>query len=441
MIEAVAILKALPPTHLVRRTIKKHQSVSDIMKEVLDAHGNFAADYDRIAPFFGAASKRAIAATLFAFLKKNVAYKVEPDRDQTTKGPAALLLTAKGDCKHYASFIGGVLDALNRRGAGIDWNYRFASYDMFSTTPGHVFVVMRDDQGKALWVDPVLKLLDERVQPYFFKDEKKSVDTMLTRISGIDTASYELDAEDQELRPDVVDAISILLNYGVMDTEGRVNDTALRQLSQTLLADEFRKIADARLLLHGAAVGGLFSDIFRGVKKVSLLVPRNAYLSLVALNVFGFASKLYLAAYNSDGTYSQPGQDKLYQLWRSMGGDWHALENAIKSGHTKKAMLAGIGAAAAPAAWVATASAIIAAITPLVATILKSKGVSDATGNMYPYGVCDDGFTPRNADGSCPKPESGSGFDFMQFIEDNPLIVAAVAVGGYYLLTKKKRSA
>jgi transglutaminase-like putative cysteine protease len=129
------LLAVLPPYTNTSVTIKKTQTVNDIVREVLEAHAAFAPHYDSIAAFFDNGSNATIARNLFDFLKSNVRYKIEPEEKQTTKSPAAILSQAQGDCKHYAGFIAGVLDALNRQGRKIDFHYRFASYNLFRQEP------------------------------------------------------------------------------------------------------------------------------------------------------------------------------------------------------------------------------------------------------------------------------------------------------------------
>lgn len=99
-------------------------------------------------------------------------------------------------------------------------------------------------------------------------------------------------------------------------------------------------------------------------------MPRMAYLSLVFLNV-RLATKLHRAIYNEDGTYTKY-KESIKKLWQDrLGGDWTKLENTINKGWKKRAVK-GIGAAPAVPAWLVTASAIIAAITPLLESILKA---------------------------------------------------------------------
>ncbi len=458
------LLGKLPAFNNKSVLIEKRQTVRHIIREVMEAHKIFASDYDAIAEDFYCSTPTITAQALFNFCKENIRYVVEPEEKQTTKSPAAIIAlgdSVGGDCKHYAGFIGGVLDALNRRGCNIEWFYRFASYDMFDHMPQHVFIVVIDDEGKEIWVDPVLNSFNSRsAVPYHTPIDKKPNRMPLFRIAGVDEYSQiaeypteiilfeddydSMSAEDEEanLTPELQQAIELLMLNGVMNVEGQISDTVLMELSHTLPQEEFNKISDARALIqieinNQAAIGSFFGGIWRGVKKVGLAVPRNAYLSLVALNVFGYATKLSNCLYNKDGSYDLKGKEKLNTLWsKKFAGSFSNLERAIKSGMKKKAILGtinSIGAAAAAApAWLAAASAIIAAIAPIIAGILKTKstegtlseGIDPATG--LPYGMNDAG--------------AYSGGGIMDWIKENPLIVVGGAVAAVVLFTGKKRS-
>jgi hypothetical protein len=453
-----ALLEKLPPFTNTSRLIESRQSVKDIIREVLEAHSIFAADYDLIALDFACQSPIQTARALFNFCKQNIRYKIEPEARQTTKSPGAILAlgdTIGGDCKHYAGFIGGVLDALNRAGCKISWNYRFASYDMFDPTPQHVFIVVKD-QGQEIWVDPVLDSFNQRLQPYHTPIDRKPKTSImpLFRLSGVNEAltfeppivfeTQEVE-QDENLTPELEDAIRVLLYYGVMTTDGKISDQQLNSLSTKLNTAEFDQVTQARQTLQnalstGSALGNVFQTIWRGIKKVSLLAPRNAYLSLVALNVFGYGTKLANAIYKADGSYFQPNQNRLYEKWSSFGGDWKNLENAIKSGAKKTAILGtaedtknivGVAPAAVPA-WVATASAIIAMLTPLIKELIAAKqqagaldpSIDPSTG--LPYGL------------NLPNP--GGTNDIMSFIQSNPIVVIGAVGIAVYLLTNKKHS-
>ena len=50
------------------------------------------------------------------------------------------------DCKGYALFAAGIIDAIRRSGENVDWVYRFASCNILNRVPAHVFVVSFPEQ-------------------------------------------------------------------------------------------------------------------------------------------------------------------------------------------------------------------------------------------------------------------------------------------------------
>jgi len=149
--ESSLLIGKLPPFQNNAVLVQRNQTVYDIINEVLDAHDLFRKDYDNIATDFWTGDIETTAKKIFDFLKRNVRYKIETEGKQTTKSPAAMLATAIGDCKHYASFINGLFDAINRKyNQNINWFYRFASYNFFDKEPAHVFAVAKKN-GKEIW--------------------------------------------------------------------------------------------------------------------------------------------------------------------------------------------------------------------------------------------------------------------------------------------------
>lgn len=147
------LLAALPPYEDHWVLIHPEQTVKDIVKEVLEAHDEFAPYYDKIVLFFDAGTTEQVCNRLYKFCKENIKYKEESEDRQTSALPTGLLVRGYGDCKHFSGFIGGVLDALNRSGRKIKWKYRFASYNVLDSMPHHVFIVV-EDEGKEIWIDP-----------------------------------------------------------------------------------------------------------------------------------------------------------------------------------------------------------------------------------------------------------------------------------------------
>jgi hypothetical protein len=179
-----SILAELPPFQNKRILIKSRQNVSDIMRETLAAHEVFERDYDRIASRFLASSQEATVKKIFDFLKTNVRFEEEPVSRQQTKSPSAIIETGTCDCKCYALFIGGVLDALGRAGDPFDWCYVYASYSKQIRTPSHVFVEATID-GRSVWIDPVLSELNKRYPAPIHTIKKQKINDMpLYRLAG-----------------------------------------------------------------------------------------------------------------------------------------------------------------------------------------------------------------------------------------------------------------
>lgn len=409
--------------------VKKNQSVNDIIIEILSAHEDFSRQYDQICRYFWKGSVKGTADFIFDFLKKNIKYKIEPEERQSVQSPAAILNNAEGDCKHYASFAAGILDALRRTGKKIDWRYCFASYSLIDRDPEHIFVKVKG-AGRDIWIDPTPG--SEDVKPFWIIEKKKFVEYKnkkmpLYRISGNTNAAYILDdyksSEDYQSSPDYYNAIELLINYGVIKLNGDIDSSRLVELGKILNTSEHRKIVDAMKIVNSAGkISGLFNTIWRGVKKVSLAVPRMAYLSLVFLNVRGWATKLHRAIYNEDGTYTKY-KESIKKLWQDrLGGDWTKLENTINKGWQKKAVLKGIGAAPAVPAWLVTASAIIAAITPLLESILKAlnknQPIETETGEYLPETLPEQATNKNNL---------------------MPLLLIGGGVAAIYFLNKKKK--
>jgi hypothetical protein len=124
-------------------------------------------------------------------------------------------------------------------------------------------------------------------------------------------------------------------------------------------------------------------EILRGLKMVGLVVPRKAFLALVALNVRGLAKSLSVFS-----------DSELNKIWvKKFGGKLSVLKQTIRKGKNRKALLGaskrvkaikGIGyvvddSIGAEPATGATTAAIVAAAAPILAVVIaaianKTKG-------------------------------------------------------------------
>lgn len=426
------LLAVLPPFKDERVLIKQNQKVDDIIKQILIAHDKYKKYYDKIAPFFDDKTTFKICQNITDFLKQNIRYVEETEQDQTTALPTAILSWRQGDCKHYSSFTGGVLDAINRlKKKKIKWCYRFASYDVLNKAPHHVFTVVFDDGGE-IWLDAVPGA--DKLSPVWQLDETVNKNTMALH-DVIGSVSFEESTSDTELPADLTAAIELLLHYGVINEAGDVNDAQFNFLASQLDASEFIKLDQAYKRLNQGVVGGLFATIARAAAKITLAPARGAFLLLVSLNFRNWAEKFHLAF--TDPETGAANIEKIRAKWYPMGGDWAQLMNAVNAGKDKK-MLGGvtIGEPVTAAASLATASAIVAIIIPLLDTIMKNLHINQG-GTTFPIST---GIDPATG---LPYPttlNTNTGSNLMNWIKQNPVpVVAVLGIGGYLYFNKKKK--
>lgn len=296
-----AMLGRLSPYRGNIETATNRQGTRDIIREIENCHKEYAGEYDKIADQFKRGDAAETAATLWRFLKKNVRYSVEPADRQSVKSPAAILASGKyksgNDCKHYALFTGGVLDALRRKGKNIDYVYRFVNYRLFETDPQHVFIVVKD-KGREIWIDPVLDRFNEK-KPYINGIDKKikSGKMPVYKISGIE----EYDVDD---------------NFGMPSIGRRPRRT--KEQKQTVRAERKQKRK-----VRKEEKGSFFS---RTIVRGGLVVPRNAFLKLVALNALNMAVKM------NDNAKKPEVREKMRRKWMKLGGKPDVLFKNIARG-------------------------------------------------------------------------------------------------------------
>jgi hypothetical protein len=181
------IYHKLPPYQGTKHILVYNQSVGDIMQGILATHNQHKLAYDKISSSFLKSTPYQTGKCIWDFLKKNTYYVVESDNKQTLRSPSAILYLGSNpkiglDCKSYSLFIGGILDSLNRKGANINWTYRFASYKPFDKLPHHVFVVINPNTSNEIWVDDVLASYNLH-KSYTYKIDQKPM--ALIAMAGI----------------------------------------------------------------------------------------------------------------------------------------------------------------------------------------------------------------------------------------------------------------
>ena len=169
------LLKKIGSPLPMEKMVVADQDAYDIINRMMLKHKSCAKYYDRIAADFQGADIYDTAEKIWTFCKNNIRYDEESIDRQEVSSPQTILTRGHSDCKGYALFVGGVLDALNRMGWNIKWKYRFASDDPENETPGHVFIVAKDEAGREIWIDPVLHSFNQDHWFPYYQDKKISV--------------------------------------------------------------------------------------------------------------------------------------------------------------------------------------------------------------------------------------------------------------------------
>lgn len=285
----MTLLDHLQPFENKEHILVHNQSVGDIISGLLTTHNKYKSEYDNLTNFFEGKNEKETAHKIWKFLKRNVKYVIEPENRQLLKSPTAILKTGHttgSDCKNLSLWIGGILDALNRKGHKINWCYRFASYRIGDKVPQHVFVVINPDTNNEIWVDAVLPKFNQKKQ-YFYKIDKK-VKMPLIALSGID---------DNAQIAGLFDGLK----------------KALKKLNRK---DFFNMIKKA------------IKDGKNFILALGLAIPRNAFLVCVRFNYKALAT-------NFDKAYKK-NPDRVKLFWRDLGGDWTKLKMAIENGKKEK---------------------------------------------------------------------------------------------------------
>lgn len=178
LLAALAPFPVMEPVVLV-----DDQNVKDIIRGMRHKQVECERMYDAIADFFDAATIEDIGQNIWEFLKTEMVYSEQSKEKQRLASPKVLLNRGRCDCKEYSLFIGGVVEALNRKGAGIPWCFRFVPSDITLLSYGHVFVVL-DPGGDEVWVDPVLSIFDHHIF-YAVKKDVSARGPSASKVSGL----------------------------------------------------------------------------------------------------------------------------------------------------------------------------------------------------------------------------------------------------------------
>ena len=330
------LLGRLKPFGGNSQMLVRDQQVPDIISAMLSAHKLYASEYDKISKDFYSNGGVQTAKKLFEFLKKNIHYKIESDKNQRIMSPSAILSLGKNDCKNYALFIMGVLDSLKRKGIiNNKIYYRFASYKLLDEIPHHVFAVIQDQDGNEYFIDPVLSKFNER-KTYYHKIDKEP-NMPLYSVSGIGNNQVGL---FKKKKPAPVTT---------------------------------QQIPGAAPVAAAPAPVAVPKEKKKIVLKIALAPARGSFLLLVGLNFMGLATKLK----NAFDTRA----DETQNWWKNLGGNPNELLRKTEQGAKKKRLLgsdvefASEGQIGVVAAGTAAAAATSAPILIKLAEFLSKLGI------------------------------------------------------------------
>lgn len=420
-------LSNLPPPSGINRVIFRNGYNTNII-EVLNKQFPAAVNQCKNVHFSGSNLKEK-ARAIYNYLRSNVNYQKDPSGKQLIQLPSRMLNgTKKGDCKSLSLAAAAFIKCAGAKNVFL----RYASYSPSDKTPTHVYCVFIDENGKQIIIDPVFKQFNKEAK----YQSKKDYQMEIAVLSGTPSIALKRIATFADLRTKVRPGglyYNVINNRKAAAAGERSNiyyPEPQKKQYLFLLKRNFAKCknpaiknilqAEIKSIESGNFKGTIYSprsgseikgledeigklslkkvgkklkkiklkNIVKGVKAVSFVAPRKAFLALVALNFRGIATRLTKL---SDG--------ELTAIWvKKFGGKLSVLKKSISRGSKKRPLfgsgkkvksIKGIGVVidetnqnigAAPVA----AAAVIAAAAPILVAVvgaLKGKGVPEVPEN------------------------------------------------------------
>lgn len=436
----------------VQKIVAESQTVYDIVGEVINAHKIFAGDYEKIADLFQCRSIVSLCKKLFDFCKAEFRYVIESDRFQSTRSPGVMLRMRQGDCKHYAGFIAGILDCYRRRGKDFSWCYRFVSYELFDSSPKHVFVVAFIG-GREYWIDPVLDSFDERDLIPVYKIDKK-VFMPLYRMSGTfrnTTYSNSTNAKHSYGCQRMGQASTSDWTQLAKDVQKFVDDIA-EGLPEGGLKNWLKSLNPAgglkfwKELIFGKAfttndyrLGEYYMRAILGDSKIQYRgqVPDGIVPQAHAF----FTSALGVRITSADHLDALAQGPQNYLAWMGPLADDITVPQAQRASD----ILRGLDYpqnqidSRRNDVWDLQKFAAIPFIYPIpgVQPGIKYTGVSPITNEQLVNGFPE---SAKNGNGNGNGVPQKAGFGIAEFLQKNPILAIALVGGGIYFFTRKKRA-
>lgn len=383
---------------------------ADIIKTFFARYNEAIEQGKKIAPYFQKETFLKSCYLVWHYVRYNIKYEVDPDGTQLIQLPSYLLnVSKKGDCKSKTLLCASIISNFNFNGKKPIVTINFTNYENIKS---YTHVYLNAKLGDQDFIIDTVYFDFNKEKPYF---SKKKFEMEINSVSGFGDGTQE-------------------------DISGRKKKRSKSEKKAARTEKKAKKKKEGK-------------GLFKGVKKVSLAVPRGAFLSLVLINARGIASKLLNA----------PGE-KVLKIWDALGGSREKLMSAINKGAAKKPFLGekvsaveglenlegiGVVGAATVATLLVSAATVIAAFAPILKMVDKNKGTKGgestesileetekAGGDLeLPDGQLDpddaDPGSKKATEKKNAKKSDGSGFNLDQIDFSNPLTLGLTAAGVY----------
>lgn len=354
------VLSSIEQPDFREKKVKKYQSTDDIIKDLIFCFKEYNHQAKPIAEKFGTGRIGIDSKNIYTFIKKNIAYDAEPEKDQTTRSFSRIIHDKWGDCKHTATIVGSI-------GWNEGYNVIFRVVRYLSKGGDfiyHVYTVLEDKvTGRQVIVDPLQSFDYEKKYDKKIGDFKAINNMTLTRLTGTET----------QIMGDQYDAHQVGMicgNTEIVMTPMGFSDDTIGDLE--VLQGIGRKSKEQRAA-NKEKRKKIFKKGLTVFKKVNLAPIRLAFNGLLLVNFHHIASRMQKAIEMGKG-------NKIDAFAKKFGYNPSKLRASILKGSKKR----GIGAIDenvvhhdGAIGFVVTSAAVVAASTALAAAIglLKSLGL------------------------------------------------------------------
>jgi len=165
------LVNKIPLPNGKNRIIQTFQNANDIIECLRYAELNSRDTSKILSKYFNETDKYKVAAKVWYFLRTQIRYFAEPPSNQTAKTINRFLYdctykNGTGDCKHFATFATGILNACN-----IPTTFTFVGQNKYIKKPNHAYATALIN-GKEVIIDACRTKFNDECE-YFYKWNSK----------------------------------------------------------------------------------------------------------------------------------------------------------------------------------------------------------------------------------------------------------------------------